>query len=211
MATSPAPILGSIYCAIFVTLEAIQSVYFGAVFQRIDSFLVGALVFGIVVLACLIRTAWAAPAQFSLARAALPEMTRAALATMITWLTYFIALQLLEPAVVYTVFSGMVPLVIALAALLDVDEAEGFDGAWGRAGHFIIGASIAFLCLASLLGWTGFSRGGWLGALWGVAAVLTAAVASSWSIFSCRRLDQEGLDPNAQFGLRYLPYIGTAA
>jgi len=210
MATISSSLVGGIYCAIFITLEAIQSVYFGAVFQRIDSFLIGAVVFAMVGLACLLRVGRRAPAQLWYARRAWPDMAWAALATTWSWFAYFIALQLLEPAVVYTVFSGMLPLVIAGSARLGIQEASGPEGPWGRAGNMLIAGAVALLCLASVLGWTGFTRGGMAGAVGGVLAILSGAVASCWTIFSCRRLDRQGLQPDTLFVLRYVPYVAFA-
>src|SRR5215510_11422394 len=85
MATSPSPLVGGVYCAIFITLEAIQSVYFGAVFQKIDSFLIGSVVFAIVGVACLFRIGRRAPAQLWFARRAWLDMVWAALATTWSW------------------------------------------------------------------------------------------------------------------------------
>ncbi len=46
-AASPKRSLGLFYCLAFVSLEAIQAVYFGGVFQRMDSFLLGGAIFGL--------------------------------------------------------------------------------------------------------------------------------------------------------------------
>ena len=44
----PFPLVGGICCATFLLLEAVRSVYFGAMFQQASSFLVGGLVFGVI-------------------------------------------------------------------------------------------------------------------------------------------------------------------
>jgi len=138
-------------------------------------------------------------------------MARASAATMISWLTYFIALQLLEPAVVYTVFSGTVPIVIAGAGWLSVKEASAPAGGGSLIGHLMIALSCVFLCIISLVGLSGFVRGGLIGSCGGLIALLTAGAASAWLVLSCRRLNRFGVKSNAQFGLRYLPYVGVAA
>ena len=44
--------LGLIYCLGYVFLEAFQAVYLGSLFQQVDSFRIGAWVFGLSLLAC---------------------------------------------------------------------------------------------------------------------------------------------------------------
>ena len=195
----------------FITLEAVQSVYFGAALQRVDSFLVGGTVFGAAAAGCLVYVARTEPSQYRAALKFWPDMARASAATMISWLTYFIALELLEPAIVYTVFSGTVPVFIAGAGWLSVKEASAPAGAGSLIGHLIIALSGTYLCIISLVGLSGFVRGGLIGSSGGLIALLTAGAASAWLVLSCRRLNRLGVKSNAQFGLRYLPYVGVAA
>ena len=56
-------VIGVIWCLAFVTLEAVQYVFFGGVFQRISSFLFGFLTFGTTPLAIIFRLAVRAPEQ----------------------------------------------------------------------------------------------------------------------------------------------------
>jgi len=203
--------LGIAYCAGFISLEAVQSVYFGAVFQRIDSFLVGGTVFGAAAACCLTYVAMADPGQFRTALARRSDMARVSVATVISWTTYFVALQLLEPAIVYTVFSGAVPLIIGAAGWAGVRDASAPAGAGSLAGHLVIALSAAYLCAISLFGLTGFTRGGLVGVGGGLIALLTTSASSAWLVVCCRRLDQSGVKADTQFGLRYIPYVGVAA
>ncbi len=138
-------------------------------------------------------------------------MAKAGVGTAVSWVAYFIALQLIEPAVAYTVFSGLVPLAILAAARRGVPEASSAAGRGSRLGHLLIAASLIYLCLASIAGLTGFERGGMVGGIGGVIAVLATGLSSTWVIFYCRRLAHAGVTATTQFGLRYLPYIAVAA
>ena len=210
-AASPKRSLGLFYCLAFVSLEAIQAVYFGSVFQRMDSFLLGGAIFGMASASSLLWVAWRKGGQFALAWREWRTMAKAGIGTAVSWVAYFIALQLIEPAVAYTVFSGAVPLAILAAARRGVPEASSAAGRGSRLGHMLIAASLIYLCLASIAGLTGFERGGMVGGIGGVIAVLVTGLSSTWVIFYCRRLSRAGVTATTQFGLRYLPYIAVAA
>ena len=67
-AASPKRSLGIFYCLAFVSLEAIQAVYFGSVFQRMDSFLLVSAIFGLAIACSLLWVAWRDRGQFARAR-----------------------------------------------------------------------------------------------------------------------------------------------
>jgi drug/metabolite transporter (DMT)-like permease len=203
--------LGLFYCLGFVSLEAIQAVYFGNVFQRIDSFLLGSAIFGLASACSLLWITCRDRGQFIIARREWRTLAKAGISTAVSWVAYFVALQRIEPAVAYTVFSGAVPLTILAAARLRVPEASPAAGRGSRLGHTLIALSLIYLCLASVAGLTGFERGGMIGAIGGVIAVLAAGLSSTWMIFYSRRLGGTGVTATTQFGLRYLPYIALAA
>jgi hypothetical protein len=186
---------GAFFCAGFIALEAIQSVYFGGLFQTADSFLIGSATFGIGCAVCLAAAAILDAGQFAVAWRLRGLLAKAGLATAIGWLTYFMALQLLEPAVTYTVFSGAIPITVALAAQFGVATATRPAGRLSLAGHVLLAGALVFLCAAAIGGFTGFDRGGMLGSVGGVVAVLTSAVAISWALFYCRQMTRLGWDP----------------
>jgi drug/metabolite transporter (DMT)-like permease len=211
LAASPRRSLGLLYCLAFVSLEAVQAVYFGGVFQRIDSFLLGSAIFGLACACSLLWTVCRDRGQFAFARREWRNLVKVGIGTAVSWMAYFLALQLVEPAVAYTVFSGLVPLTILAAARFGVPEASPAAGRGSRLGHLLIAASVVYLCLASIAGLTGFESGGLLGGIGGVIALLATGLSSTWVIFYCRRLDGAGLTATALFGLRYLPYVVLAA
>lgn len=206
---SPAQI-GVLWCFVFVLLEGVQTVYFGGVLQRLDSFLVGFLVFGIATSFGLLWTAVAAPRQLVVAFRHPWPLIGANLSAAVSWLLYLLAVQMIEPAVVFTVFCGSIPLTTIVAARFGQPEANGLRNGVEGLGNLVVLAGMAIVALATLLGWSGFVRGGLLEAVVGLALTLSSGVIITWMLFYCRRLDRAGVGPLALFGLRFLLYVMLA-
>ncbi|WP_299483795.1 hypothetical protein [uncultured Roseibium sp.] len=198
--------LGLICCLSFVTLEAFQAVYLGSVFQNTDSFAVGTAVFGISVLGCTVATAVFRPAELAASVRSWKIVAVLNLLAALTWITYFTAIQLIEPAVVFTVFSGMVPLATVVAGKLGLPEAAAPKKSLVNFGNLLILLAIAVLAVITVLGHSGFVRGGWIA---GLSGVLLSAMSGSFTamviLFSVR-LNQRGVGPLCQFGLRFMLY-----
>jgi drug/metabolite transporter (DMT)-like permease len=198
-------------CFTFIVLEAVQTVYFGGLFQRMNSFLVGSLVFGIACTGCLAWVALRQPDQFAVAYSQRADLAKAGLCTALAWLTYFVAIEMIEPAVAFAIYSGAVPLTVLVAARRGIGEASPAHGPVSNLGHLGIAAATLYLCLATFAGLTGFVRGGTVGAAVGILAVVVSGVATTWAMFYCRRLDRADVKANTQFGVRCVPYVGMAA
>ncbi len=203
--------LGLFFCFAFVILEAFQAVYLGSVFQNADSFLTGAWVFGISVVGCTIATAIFRPNELRLSLQSWRIVLTLNLFASLTWTTYFIAVQIIEPAVVFTIFSGMLPLGTVVGAWIGLPEARVPKRLMVRIGTATILVSILVLGVVTILGLSGFTRGG------GVATALTGVALSAFSggctafvILYSVRLNQKGVGPLAQFGLRFILYTALA-
>ena len=135
---------GLICCLTFVTLEAFQAVYLGSVFQRADSFVVGSLVFGISVVGCTLATAIMRPYELLAAVRAWRIVVALNVLAAVAWIMYFFAIQLIEPAVVFTIFFGMVPLGTVMAGRVERRAARGGVicalGRCDRSGHSVVRA-----------------------------------------------------------------------
>jgi len=197
--------LGLICCLSFVTLEAFQAVYLGAVFQDVDSFLVGTWVFGISVVGCILATAIFRPAELAASGQAWRIVVAINLFAALTWTTYFIAVQLIEPAV-FTIFSGMVPLGTVIAAWLGLPEAWSPNRRLVHVGNALILMSIVVLAAITVFGFSGFVRGDWLAALVGVSLSALSGGCTAFGILYSVRLNARGVGPLAQFGLRFVLY-----
>lgn len=88
----------------FITLEAFQAVYLGSVFQDVDAFLIGPWIFGITLVGTALATIIFRPMELTVSMRSKGLVAALNLFAAITWIAYFIAIQLIESAVVFTIF-----------------------------------------------------------------------------------------------------------
>ena len=150
---------GLAWAILFVGLEAVQAVFFGSVFQSHDSFLVGAMVFGATAAATLVWAGLRTPVQLHIAWSNRTSLLGLNLSTTVVWIAYFFALQMIEPAVVFMVFSGLIPIAVHAAAHLGVPEATRLRNGIEKKGLIVIGLGLGYLWAITLLGHSGFVRG----------------------------------------------------
>lgn len=198
---------GLIWCCTFLVLDAVQAVYLGGLFQRQDSFLLGGVVFGLSASACLLWTGRRHRGELSNALRSRSALLGLNVSAAGAWLTYLIAIQLIEPAIVFTVFSGFIPMTAVAAGYLGVLRAPRVRNGIEALGYLVLIAGILMLAATTLLGWSGFVRGGISTALAGLGlAALSGALIAAMLLFS-DRLDRAGVGPVAQFGLRFPVYV----
>ncbi|MHA6688767.1 hypothetical protein [Mesorhizobium sp. A556] len=202
--------LGLIWAFSFVILEAAQAVFFGGVFQDYDSFLIGGAVFGFTAAGTLIWAKVRAPEQLRIAWANRASLLGLNLSTALVWIAYFFALQMIEPAVVFTVFSGLVPIAIVIAAACGVPEASPLRNRVEGVGLITVVIGVGYLAAITLLGQSGFVRGGWTAAMVGLLLTCVSAVSLAAMMIYSRRLDRLGIAPVAQYALRFPLYIVVA-
>lgn len=201
---------GILFCAVFLLTDAVRAVYFGGVFQEASSFTVGSLVFAITSACVLGYTYLVQPAQLHLAWSARGTVAKANLLTASSWLMYFFALQLIEPAVACTVFAGGVLMTMLVAARTGLVDEKVEPSGLRRAGYLGIGLALALLAATTLLGLSGFVRGSTPAAVAGLALAVGASVLIAAAIIVCKRLDRRGLTPLTQLGVRFLLYVLAA-
>lgn len=202
--------LGLIWAFSFVILEAGQAVFFGGVFQDYDSFLIGAAVFGFTALGALTWTGIRAADELRIAWGNVAALFGLNLSTAFVWIAYFFALQMIEPAVVFTIFSGLIPVAILVAWALGVPEASPLRNRTEGAGLLIIVIGVGYLAAITILGRSGFVRGDWTVALAGLLLTcISGANLAAMMIYS-QRLNRLGVSPAAQYGLRFPLYVAVA-
>lgn len=202
--------LGLIFCLSFVTLEAFGAVYLGSVFQEVDSFLVGTWVFGIAVVGSIFVTGILRRSELTAALRSIKLVLILNLYAALTWSTYFIAVQLIEPAVVFTIFSGAVPLGTVLAAWIGISEAHAPKLRLVNIGNSLIVLALLVLAGTTVAGLSGFVRGDALAALVGVVVSALSGIFTALVIVFSVRLNSRGVGPLAQFGLRFVLYTMLA-
>ena len=202
--------IGVVWALAFVVIESVQFVFFGAVFQRMNSFLFGAIVFLIVVV---VFVAWAAsrrPDQLRLAFANPKKLLAVNVTATFAWLAFLGSVERIEPAVAYTIGAGVMPLTAWAAWRLGVPEGEPMRNRMEGLGNLLILAGIVFLAIITIAGLSGFALNGWRGGVLGVALAIADGVLFTWLLIHCQRLDRAGVGPGTVFGLRFMLYVVVA-
>jgi drug/metabolite transporter (DMT)-like permease len=206
-----ASVRGIGWCLVFVILEAIGAVYFGAVFQEQDAFLLGALVFGSTTIGALLYSYLFARHELFVASRSLGLVVGMNVTAAGGWLAYLMSIQYIEPAVAFALFSGSVPLATILVAWKGISEANSMRNALERIGNGVIAVSMLALCLVTIAGYSGFVGGGTARALAGVLLATGSGALIAGMLFYCQRLNVRGLSAMTQFGLRFVLYVLLAA
>lgn len=198
---------GLAWCATFVLLDAVQAVFLGGTLQRMDGFLMGLLVFGPSALVVGLWSWRRDPAQIVVALANRRALIGLNLATAGGWVTYFAAVQLVEPAVAFTLFTGIIPLTAIVIGRFGVAEAKTRRNSLEWAGNAVLAAGLLLLSAITVFGWSGFVRGGPLIALAGAALAALAGIFITGMIFYGQRLDRKGVGPGLLYALRFPLYL----
>lgn len=210
MALARPAVIGILWAAAFVSLEAIQFVFFGNVFQRIDSFLFGALVFGVTVTAFVGWAGFARRADLKRAFAQPRLLWQINITAVFAWIAYLGAVQVIEPAIAYTIGAGIMPLTAWAIRWFGVPEGEALRNRTEFTGVLIMSGAMLFLAWVTLSGTSGFVRGGvWVG-LGGLALAVADGVFFTWLLILCLRIDRKGVGPGVVFGLRFPLYVLAA-
>lgn len=196
-------------CA-FVLLESVQYVFFGSVFQQMSSTLFGFLVFLITSVVFIGWSLWQRPAEVALALRNPRLLLAINLLATSAWFAFLGAVQLIEPAVAYTIGAGVMPLTAYLAWRWNVPEGEPMRNRFEVIGNLLLLFAVIVLALMTCLGWSGFVRGGIWVAIAGVLLAIGDGVLFTWLLIYCQRLNRVGVQPATVFGLRFPLYVVVA-
>ncbi len=199
--------IGVIWGLAFVLLEAAQFVFFGGLFQRMSSFQFGFFVFGIITIAFVGWAAVKTPDQLKTAFANPGPLIAVNVCVTLAVGAYLMSVQLIEPAVAYTISSGMMPVTAFLAYRFGVREGEALRNPVEALGNLFLFIGVVYLAVVTLSGWSGFVRGDADVAVLGVLLAITDGVLFTWVLIYCQRLNRAGVSPGAVFGLRFPLYV----
>ena len=199
--------LGIILTLSFVLLESGQFVYFGGLFQRISPLLFGFLVFGTTTIGLLIWTRWMKPAQWKKAMAEPGLLLAVNLGAVVTFLAYLISVQLVEPAITYTISAGMMPITAYVLYRMGFREGEAMRNRFETIGNLLIFLSIAYLVFVTIAGYSGFVRGGQWSAIAGVTLAALDGIFFTLILVYSQRLSKLGIGSSAVLGLRLPLYV----
>ncbi|MCP5080271.1 MAG: hypothetical protein GY948_01085 [Alphaproteobacteria bacterium] len=202
--------IGVIWALAFVILESVQYVYFGGLFQKMSSFLFGFLVFGVVVIVVGLWATLAARGQLRAAFANPAPLIGANVSATFAWAAYLGSVQLIEPAIAYTIGAGVMPITAYLAHRLGLPEGEPMRNRTEALGVLALFIGIVYLGFVTVFGLSGFVRGGSLAGLGGVILAVADGVLFTVMLIYCQRMDRTGVGPGLVFGLRFPLYVLTA-
>ena len=201
---------GVIWALAFVLLESIQFVFFGNVFQRMSSFLFGFCVFAIATLGFVGWSALRRPAELRRALAQPRLLLAINVTATLSWVMFLLAVQIIEPAIAYTLGAAAMPLAAWAFVRLGLSPGTGTRDRVELAGFALISLGVVYLGVVTIAGWSGFVRGGPAAAAAGVAMALAEGVLFTWLLVLCQRLDRKGVGAGVVFGLRFPLYVLTA-
>lgn len=184
-------------------MEAVQTVYFGNVLQRISPFLLGSTVFGISSILSVGIAIWMQPNQLARIRDNLGPIIRVNLFGSVAWLSYLTSIKNIEPAVAFTVFSASVPLTILF---LEKTRPRGF----GLAGSILLLFAIFFLGATAALGMSGHPVQSVQSTLSSVLGCVIAGVSISLVLLQSKQLNLAGLSALVVFGLRFMLFTAIS-
>lgn len=202
--------IGLVWSILYIGLESTQSVFFSSALQSLDSFLLGLLVFGVTTTLLSAGIFFCDRKQFSYARQSLIPLIACNLSTAAGWVLYLLAIQLIEPAVAFTVSSAAMPVAAIVFAHFNIAEPEHLNTLSKRFGIAMIILGMLFLGGTTLAGYSGFVRGGFGVGLGGLLCAIASGSAFSLMLVYCRTLDNAGLSPTGVFAFRFFAYLALA-
>jgi drug/metabolite transporter (DMT)-like permease len=204
------PLLGVILALVFVVLESLQFVFFGGLFQRMSSFLFGFLVFGSTIIGFVAWTALRDPDQIRRAFANRAALIGVNMSAVFAFTSYLMSVQLVEPAITYTISAGTMPVTTYILYRFGVPEGEAMRNRMEGAGNVLLFAGILYLAWVTIAGFTGFVRGDWHAAMAGVLLAVADGVFFTMVLVYSQRLSVSGVGPGAVLGLRLPLYVLVA-
>ena len=203
-------VLGVLLALVFVTLESAQFVFFGGLFQRMSAFQFGFLVFGLITVFFVALTAWRDPQQLRNARAQPGTLFAVNAMAALAFTAYLMSVQLVEPAITYTISSGVMPITAWVLHRLGVSKGDELNHWMEKFGMLLVLVGIVFLSAITIGGYSGFVRGDETVALAGVLLAIADGIFFTLVLVFSRRLNDGGVGAAAVLGLRLPLYVGIA-
>ena len=206
----PPAAVGLVWAITFVVLESIQFVFFGGLFQHVNSFLFGFCVIGLTSALFIGVAIIREPEQVRLALRQPLLLLKINVTAAFAWIAFLGSVQLIEPAIAYTIGAGVMPITAFLLHQLGWPEGEAMRNRTEGSGNILVAIAIVILAWITIAGLSGFVRNGDGTALLGVMLAVMDGVLFTMLLAFCQRLDRSGVGPGAIFGLRFPLYVFVA-
>ncbi len=197
---------------LFVAASAVRDVYFGEVFQRLEFFAVVLTAFSLTTVIFLSFVIVRGRRQIAAMRAAWREIAVTNIGTAMAWLSYFLALKLLEPAVVNMLHIGIGPVVLVALNLAGVHISGPAVVRKSelaiQAGVFLTLAALTAVVLLQLSGLGGRSTAQ---NILGATLALASGVFISLTTDVTKRLNNMGVTAEGVLAVRFIGIVLIAA
>jgi len=193
-------LIGLLWGLTFVIIEAFQFVYFGAIFQTINSFLFGFLVFGIITVLFVGYSAFNVPDPLRTAFKKPSTLIGLNVSATLAWACYLNSVELIEPAVVYTISAGVMPLTAYVASYFGHSEELYTHSRRKIISMLILLLAVVYLAVITISGESGFVKTDRLAAFTGVILAMADGIFFTWMLIFCKKLDHSGVGPATVFG-----------
>jgi len=203
-------LLGVILAFGFVLLESTQFVFFGGLLQRMSTFEFGFLVFGLTCAGFIGWTLLRSPEQVWGAFANPKPLIAVNVCAVLTFGCSLMSVQLLEPAITYTISAGTMPITTYVLHKCGVGEGEDMRNRTEAMGNILLFIGVVYLGVITVSGWSGFVRGDWYVALAGVLLAVADGVFFTWILILSQRMGNTGMGPGAVLGMRLPLFVLVA-
>ncbi|MEM7438587.1 MAG: hypothetical protein AAF393_03240 [Pseudomonadota bacterium] len=171
-----------------------------------NSFLFGAITFGIMTCGILLWVAVTSAGQLRAAWSRPRDLMLVNVGAVVTFTAFLISVQLIEPAVTYTVSSAMMPITAVALAGWATARSPG-----KRISLVLLALAIAILAYSTLSGQSGYVRGGPPMAALGLVLAMVDGIFFTLILVGSARLNDGGTGALAVLGLRMPLYVVVTA
>lgn len=196
----------------FVLSQSVRDVYLGELFGSLGLYEIALLAFGTAALVFGANLLAFRRQELGLMMSKWYYVVALNLTTMVSWLCYFRALSLIEPAAVNLAFCGVAPAAVLIFRMFGfTSQGEHMTGSVERMLHFALLGTVLALFFVVWVGASGAGQVGLLTALAGVGlAALSGFSITAETIFA-KRMNLMGVSPSAIVGVRFLMVAGISA
>ena len=168
------------------------------------------MVFGIIIILFVGGTWFSRPEQLKKAFRNPSSLIGLNVTATLAWASYLSAVELIEPAVVYTISAGVMPITAYIARQFSGETQNANGSIYEKLSLLLLLLGIVYLSYITISGQSGFVKSNTNSALLGVVLAVADGVFFTWMLIYCKKMDIAGIGPSVVFGLRFVLYVFIA-
>jgi drug/metabolite transporter (DMT)-like permease len=201
----PRVLAGRLLLTGFMVATSVRDALAPELFRRVNFFLFALIAFGTSCAIFLTVATWHAPGQWRILSRQWKDGLGVNVTTATAWLSYFAALNLVEPSIVNAIFFGVAPLCVTLLALLGLrPQSDRTPGTWERLLHGMLLVPLLFLISVVLSGRSSGDPAPLPLAVLGIGLALISGFCITAETVISKRLNQSGISAGTVLGIRFL-------